>query len=139
MLATLKQRGYTPVARLLLFKDPVLAKKRLDLAVQNSKGAAFGWITRGIGWVDPHSREVWEYNLAIAKEAAAMGFPEIQFDYVRFPSDGRLDECLYSHAYGKRKPEGLRISCGMPGNNWNRWALRFRWIFLAWFARTPGI
>lgn len=104
MLATLKQRGIYPVARLVLFKDPVLAKKRPDLAVQNSKGGI--WVdNKGIGWVDPHSREVWEYNLAIAKEAAAMGFPEIQFDYVRFPSDGRLDECLYSHAYGKRKPE----------------------------------
>ncbi|HHU82147.1 MAG TPA: hypothetical protein GXZ26_04015 [Firmicutes bacterium] len=104
MLATLKQRGIYPIARLVLFKDPVLARKRPDLAVQNVKGGI--WVdNKGLAWVDPNSREVWEYNIAIAKEAAAMGFPEIQFDYVRFPSDGRLENCLYSHGGEKTKPE----------------------------------
>ncbi|NLZ43262.1 MAG: putative glycoside hydrolase, partial [Clostridia bacterium] len=104
MLATLKQRGIYPIARLVLFKDPVLGRKRPDLAIQNIKGGI--WVdNKGLAWVDPNSREVWEYNIAIAKEAAAMGFPEIQFDYVRFPSDGRLENCLYSHAGGKTKPE----------------------------------
>ena len=39
-------------------------------------------------WVDPYSEEVWEYNIAIAKELIARGFDEIQFDYIRFPTDG---------------------------------------------------
>lgn len=39
-------------------------------------------------WVDPYSEEVWEYNVAIAKELVARGFDEIQFDYIRFPTDG---------------------------------------------------
>jgi hypothetical protein len=104
MLATLQERGIYPIARLVLFKDPVLARKRPDLAIQNVKGGI--WVdNRGLAWVDPNSREVWEYNIAIAKEAAAMGFPEIQFDYVRFPSDGRLENCLYPHGGEKTKPE----------------------------------
>ncbi|NLY89907.1 MAG: hypothetical protein GX085_09900 [Firmicutes bacterium] len=104
MLATLKQRGIYPIARLVLFKDPVLARKRPDLAVQNINGGV--WLdNKGIAWVDPNSREVWEYNIAIAKEAAAMGFPEIQFDYVRFPSDGRLENAFYPHGGEKTKPE----------------------------------
>lgn len=39
-------------------------------------------------WVDPYCQEVWEYNVAIAKELIARGFDEIQFDYIRFPTDG---------------------------------------------------
>ncbi len=39
-------------------------------------------------WVDPYSEEVWEYNIEIAKELVARGFDEIQFDYIRFPTDG---------------------------------------------------
>lgn len=104
MLEILKKRGIYPIARLVLFKDPVLARKCPDLAVQNTNGGI--WLdNKGIAWVDPNSKEVWDYNIAIAKEAAAMGFPEIQFDYVRFPSDGRLEHCLYSHIGQKRKTE----------------------------------
>jgi hypothetical protein len=47
-------------------------------------------------WVDPYSEEVWEYNIAIAKELIARGFDEIQFDYIRFPTDGaNLDNASY--------------------------------------------
>ena len=47
-------------------------------------------------WVDPYSEEVWEYNIAVAKELIARGFDEIQFDYIRFPTDG---ENLYNAKY----------------------------------------
>jgi hypothetical protein len=47
-------------------------------------------------WVDPYSEEVWEYNVAVAKELVARGFDEIQFDYIRFPTDGaNLDSASY--------------------------------------------
>jgi|GEM_PF-952033 len=96
MLSILKERKIYSIARMVLFKDPVLAKKRPDLAVRHARGGI--WLdNRGIGWVDPNSKEVWEYNVAIAKEAAAMGFSEIQFDYVRYPSDGILRNCVYPH------------------------------------------
>lgn len=44
---------------------------------------------KGIAWVDPYKEEVWEYNLQIAKEAAGLGFDEVQFDYVRFPENSK--------------------------------------------------
>ncbi len=47
-------------------------------------------------WVDPFCPEVWEYNVAIAKELIARGFDEIQFDYIRFPTDGQN---LYNASY----------------------------------------
>jgi hypothetical protein len=47
-------------------------------------------------WVDPYSEEVWEYNVAVAKELIARGFDEIQFDYIRFPTDGtNLDNTTF--------------------------------------------
>jgi hypothetical protein len=49
-------------------------------------------------WVDPYSDEVWEYNVAIAQELIERGFDEIQFDYIRFPTDGlNLSNASYRH------------------------------------------
>jgi len=93
-VAELLKRGIYPIARLVVFKDPVLARERPDLAVQRPDGTV--WVDyNGLAWTNPYAREVWEYNLAIAREVAAMGFKEIQFDYVRFPSDGPLSLAVY--------------------------------------------
>jgi len=72
------------VARIVVFKDDPLATSRPDLAVKRSNGAIFRDRER-LAWTDPFKQEVWDYNLAIATEAARLGFDEIQFDYVRFP------------------------------------------------------
>ena len=82
------------IARIAVFQDPNLAKARNDLAIGSKGGGA--WKDRkGLAWVDPASKEVWDYNIAIAKEAAARGFDEVQFDYVRFPTDGKLKHLSY--------------------------------------------
>jgi len=82
------------IARIAVFQDPNLAKARPDLAVGG--GGKHIWRDRkGLSWVDPASQVVWEYNVAIAKEAAAKGFDEVQFDYVRFPTDGKLKTMTY--------------------------------------------
>ena len=82
------------IARIAVFQDPNLAKARPDLAVGGGNQKI--WRDRkGLAWVDPASKEVWDYNLAIAKEAAAKGFDEVQFDYVRFPTDGKLKTMTY--------------------------------------------
>lgn len=78
-----------PIARVAVFFDNDLAKRRPELAIKNQSGSL--WRNRrGDYWVDPSSREVWEYNAEAAKKAILLGFKEIQFDYVRFPSDGSL-------------------------------------------------
>src|SRR5450631_3386662 len=88
-----EKKIYT-IARIAVFQDPNLAKARADLAV--GAGGKGVWKDRkGLAWVDPASKEVWEYNIAIAKEAAAKGFDEVQFDYVRFPTDGKLKTMSY--------------------------------------------
>lgn len=75
------------IARVAVFQDPRLAKARPDLAVKDKNGEV--WKDRkGLTWVDPNSKEVWDYNAAIAEEAFNRGFDEVNFDYIRFPSDG---------------------------------------------------
>jgi hypothetical protein len=72
------------MARIVVFKDPILSKARPAWSIRNPSGGI--WTDRaGNTWVSPWNRDVWEYNLAIAEEAARAGFNEIQFDYIRFP------------------------------------------------------
>ncbi|MBI4676902.1 MAG: hypothetical protein HY748_04905 [Elusimicrobia bacterium] len=96
-VADFRRAGIRAIGRIVLFKDNILARKRTEWAVKTPNGDV--WRNeRGIAWVDPYRRETWDYNLAIASRAAAAGFDEIQFDYVRFPSDGNTRLCRYSRA-----------------------------------------
>jgi hypothetical protein len=84
LLAGFRQKGIYTIARIVVFKDDPLARGRPDLAVKDGAGRV--WRDREkLGWTDPFRREAWDYNLALAVEAARHGFDEIQFDYVRFP------------------------------------------------------
>ena len=56
-------------------------------------------------WVDPYAAEVWAYNAAVAAELAGRGVDEIQFDYIRFPSDGPVERAEYRH----RRPGMTKI------------------------------
>ena len=77
------------IARQTVFQDPVLAYARPDLAIKTTSGNT--WHDKnGLAWMNPSKKEVWEYNLAIAKEATELGFDEINFDYMRYPSDGNM-------------------------------------------------
>lgn len=107
LLSSLKERQIYPIARIVVFKDPYLARKRTDLAVKSRVGGLWH-DNRGLSWVDPYNKDVWEYNIGIAKEAAGLGFREIQFDYVRFTSDGEIRNCLYPFSDGRKKAEVIR-------------------------------
>jgi hypothetical protein len=96
MLRSFRERGIYTVARIVAFKDNVLAKHRPDLAIIDTRTGK-PWIdNEKLAWVDPFREEVWDYLIAIAKEAVAKGFDEVQFDYVRFPTDGRLSAAAYA-------------------------------------------
>ncbi len=90
----LLKNGVFPIARVVTFKDNVMAMAQPQWAVQRPGGHV--WRDRkGMAWLNPYHRKAWEYNLKVAKEAAAMGFREIQFDYVRFPTDGQVSLTRY--------------------------------------------
>jgi len=84
LVETMHENGLYSVARIVVFKDPILVKARPDWSILRADGRP--WIDReGNHWVSPWDDRVWEFNLALAEEAARAGFREIQFDYVRFP------------------------------------------------------
>ena len=122
-----KDAGIYTIGRITLFKDNLLAVNRPELAVHRPDGSVWK-NNNNIAWVDPYRHEVWDYNLEIASRAAAAGFDEIQFDYIRFPSDGNTKLCRYSrkdhtqktaaknlsdflvYARERLKPQGVKIS-----------------------------
>ncbi|MEJ7839703.1 MAG: putative glycoside hydrolase [Thermomicrobiales bacterium] len=88
MLAKFEDRGIYTIARLVVFKDSLIAENRPDIAVLNSETGDLWRDDNGVAWVNPMVHELWEANTDLALEAAQFGFDEIQFDYVRFPTDG---------------------------------------------------
>lgn len=84
LMQTLKKHNIYPIARIVVFKDTVLARKQPQLSFLHQDGTIWK-NARGESFVNPYRKEVWDYNIAVAKEAAKLGFKEIQFDYVRFP------------------------------------------------------
>ena len=89
-----RERNIHTIARIAVFQDPVLAEAKPELAVKAAGGGT--WKDRkGQSWVDPAAHKVWQYNIDLAKEATARGFDEVQFDYVRFPTDGKLKGLAY--------------------------------------------
>lgn len=91
------------IARQTVFQDPLLAQKKPGWSLQNTSDGIWRDY-KGLTWVDPAKKEVWDYNIEIAREAANLGFDEINFDYVRFPSDGNLSTLVYSNG-GQKKYE----------------------------------
>jgi len=105
MLKDFKGAGLYTIARIVVFKDKILPKTRKDLAVRTPSGDL--WRSRnGATWVDPYNREVWDYNLDIAERAAKLGFDEIQFDYLRYPSEGNTSLCRYSKPHNRHTATG---------------------------------
>ncbi|MGI9180662.1 MAG: putative glycoside hydrolase [Longimicrobiaceae bacterium] len=100
---TLRARGIYSIARIVVFKDPVLARAKPEWSIRTPNGGL--WTDRaGNNWVSTWDPNVWEYNIQIAEEAARAGFDEIQFDYIRFPEPYRktLPPQVHRHAKGDR-------------------------------------
>lgn len=101
MLKDFKDAGLYTVARIVVFKDKVLPKVRRDLAVRTPAGDPWR-ANNGATWADPYSREVWDYTLEIAERCAKLGFEEIQFDYIRYPTEGNTSLCRYSKPHNRQ-------------------------------------
>jgi hypothetical protein len=95
LLARLRARGIYTVARIVVFKDDVLARYRPAWAILAPGTGSLWRDNERLAWLDPFAEEAWNYPIAVATEAAGKGFNEVQFDYLRFPADGRLSAARY--------------------------------------------
>jgi hypothetical protein len=125
-----RAKGVYLVGRVVVFEDPILASKRPALAIHTPDGSVWR-NSAGLGWSNPYDKRVWKYNVDIAVEAAKAGFDEIQFDYIRFPTDGDLETAVYpgkqaekrvvtlgrflEYARSRLQPLGARMSIDVFG------------------------
>lgn len=133
LLAALKAKNIYTIARLSVFWDQALTAKKPEWALKSKKAPGQVWVgAGGKRWSNPYVGEVWDYNIAIAKEVAERGFDEIQFDNVQFPDSGELDDIDFGPTQAGRKraeaiagflnqankvlaPMGKYISCNVLG------------------------
>lgn len=102
------KKGIYVIARIVVFEDNYLPREKPDLALKTRNNNLWQDF-RGLTWLDPASKEVWDYNIALAKEAIKVGFDEINLDYIRFPSDGNISNIVYPFWDGKTsKQEVIR-------------------------------
>lgn len=87
-------KGVYVIGRIAVFQDAYFAKHRPDLAVKDLNQNTWK-DSKGISWIDPGSREYWDYIVLLAKESRKIGFDEINFDYIRYPSDGDMEDIYY--------------------------------------------
>lgn len=131
LMARFKERGVYTIARIVTFKDTPLAKSRPELAVKTTDGSL--WQDREeLYWSDPFLKPGWDYITQVAVEAAQMGFDEIQFDYVRFPTPSQMGQPQFSQevtrdtrvaaitgflstVHGQLKPLGVKVAADTFG------------------------
>lgn len=128
----LKADNIRTIAKLDVFADHQLAATMPTLSVMDDLMDTQWTDANGLYWANPTDSRVWDYNIALSKELAHMGFDEVQFDYVRFPSDGDLSSIRYPNtlpgfsksdcigsflkkAYDELKPLGVSISADIFG------------------------
>ena len=102
-----RAKGVYLVGRLVVFEDPLLSSQRPRYAIRNPDGSVWR-NSAGLGWTNQYDERVWKYNVDIAVEAAKAGFDEIQFDYIRFPTDGNIESAVY--AFEKKEKKQATIS-----------------------------
>ena len=94
VLETLKKHEIFPIARLTCFRDSPLGNAHPELAVHDKSGKVWHDRKRH-AWLNPYKKENWDYNVDLALDALKHGFKEIQFDYVRFPTDGKMSDMVF--------------------------------------------
>jgi len=95
LISLLHKNNVYVIGRIAVFQDNYCAEQHPDLAIK-SKMTGKVWKDRGgNAWVDASSKDVWDYTVAMAKDAYSQGFDEINFDYIRFPSDGDLNDMIF--------------------------------------------
>lgn len=97
-LATLREKGIYTIARMTVFQDPHYSTLHPDQAVQSASRPGEPWEDhKGLNFVDVSSRAFWDYIVTLSKETYAIGFDEINYDYIRYPSDGPMKDAVYQN------------------------------------------
>ncbi|MCR5388787.1 MAG: putative glycoside hydrolase [Lachnospiraceae bacterium] len=131
LIKRLKEEGIYLIARVVAFKDPLLAEKKPEFAIKNPDGTVFH-DSSDLAWVNPYKKEYWDYLLDVSKAAVELGFDEIQYDYIRFSTAKGISEADFgpeantmtreeavngflTYAYENLAPLGVYVSVDVFG------------------------
>jgi len=104
---TLHEKDIYVIGRITVFQDPYYTAVHPELAVKKASDGSVWKDHKGLSFIDVSARPFWDYIIDIAKESYAIGFDELNFDYVRFPSDGNMKDIYFPHGTGVSKAEAL--------------------------------
>jgi hypothetical protein len=109
ILDTMRAHSIYPIARIVVVKDPILAREKSEWAIKRARDGE-AWLDKNRKpWLDPHHRGPWQYAVDLACEAIDLGFSEVQFDYVRFPDEKRMvTEAVFPLAQGRDRASVIR-------------------------------
>ena len=91
----LHDNGIYVIGRISTFQDPYFVSQRPDLAVKRASDGGVWEDRKGLTWIDAGAKEAWDYLVAIGKESYRAGFDELNYDYIRFPTDGNMEDIYY--------------------------------------------
>jgi hypothetical protein len=113
VLDTMRKYGIFPIARIVVAKDPLLAERHREWSIKKRSDQT-PWLDKnGRPWLDPTHPDIWKYAGDLAAEAVALGFSEVQFDYVRFPDEDRLiREAVFPLMNGRVRAQVIRDQLG---------------------------
>lgn len=128
-LAALQEKGIYTIGRITVFQDPWYTERFPEQAVQSISRPGEAWKDfKGLAFVDVSSQPFWEYIVALSKEAAEVGFDELNYDYVRYPSDGPMKdaqfvnenkaealEAFFAYLHQEVEPTGVVMSADLFG------------------------
>lgn len=101
-LKELHEKNIYVIGRISVFQDDYMTKHKPEWAIK-SKSTGNPWKDKkGLAFLDPTNKEVWDYTIRIAKASYEVGFDEINFDYIRFPSDGNISDISYPTSEGTK-------------------------------------
>lgn len=109
VVRTLKEHEIYKIARIVVFKDTYMALHRPEMALLSRAKGEVWRDFKGDAFTNPYLQAVWDYNLRLAEDAARRGFDEIQFDYIRFPSDGVLTDIRYPAGHTEEEAKKIIV------------------------------
>lgn len=95
------------IGRISVFQDPYLANKKPEWAITRLSDGGVWKDKKGLSFLDPTKKEVLDYTISIAKASYDLGFDEMNFDYIRYPSDGNMKDINYKLKEGETRADNM--------------------------------
>jgi hypothetical protein len=107
LIDELHAKGIYVIGRITVFQDPFYTARHPELAVKRASDGSVWKDHKGLSFIDVGARPYWDHIIELAVDSYNLGFDELNFDYVRYPSDGNMEDIAFTHSSGKTKPENL--------------------------------